>query len=78
MNINERNGNQSVPVETTEPIGEQHETLPHPRLSLSPEPEATAVQPETPEPEKYATRSVRWLYRSAAHRDRRGHGSGRS
>ncbi|MEA2262833.1 MAG: hypothetical protein QOJ51_5658, partial [Acidobacteriaceae bacterium] len=22
MNINERNGNQSVPVETTEPIGE--------------------------------------------------------
>jgi hypothetical protein len=57
MNINERNGNQSVPVETTEPIGEQHETLPHPRLSLSPEPEATAVQPETQEPEKYATRA---------------------
>jgi hypothetical protein len=57
MNSNERNGNQSVPVETTEPIGEQHETLQHPRLNLSPEPEATSVQPETPEPEKYATRA---------------------
>jgi hypothetical protein len=33
MNINERNGNQSVPVETTEPIGEQLETFPRPRLS---------------------------------------------
>jgi hypothetical protein len=57
MNINERNGNQSVPVDTTEPIGEQHETLPHPKLCLSPEPEPIAGQSETPEPEKYATRA---------------------
>jgi hypothetical protein len=57
MNINERNGNQSLPVDTTELIGEQHETLPHPKLSLSPEPEPIAAQSETPEPEKYATRA---------------------
>jgi hypothetical protein len=57
MNINERNGNQSLPVDTTELIGEQHETLPHPKLSLYPEPEPIAAQSETPEPEKYATRA---------------------
>jgi hypothetical protein len=57
MNINERNGNKSVTVETTESIGEQPETLPHPRLSLSPEPELNDGQSETREPEKYATRA---------------------
>jgi hypothetical protein len=57
MNINERNGNQSVPVETTEPIGEQPETFPRCRLSLSPEPELKDAPSETPDPEKYATRA---------------------
>lgn len=57
MNINQRNGNQSVPVETTEPIGDQPETFPHPRLSLSPEPELHNAPSETREPEKYATRA---------------------
>lgn len=57
MNINERNGNKSVPVETTEPIGEQPKTLPHSRLSLSPEPDRNDGQSETREPEKYATRA---------------------
>ncbi len=57
MNINERNGNKSVPVETTEPIREQPETLPHSRLSLSPEPDRNEGQSETREPEKYATRA---------------------
>src|SRR5260370_17382306 len=57
MNINERNGNKSVPVETTEPIREQPETLPHSRLSLSPEPDRNDGQSETREPEKYATRA---------------------
>ncbi len=57
MNINERNGNEGVPVETTESIGKQPETLTRPRLSLSPEPELNDVQSETREPEKYATRA---------------------
>jgi hypothetical protein len=57
MNINERHGNQSVPMETTEPIGEQPETLPHPTLHLSPEPELNDGQSEAREPEKYATRA---------------------
>jgi hypothetical protein len=56
MTINERNGNQSVPAETTEPIGEQPETFPRHRLSLSPEPELKDAPSETPDPEKYASR----------------------
>lgn len=59
MNINQRNGNQSVPVETTEPIGDQPETFPRPRLSLSPEPELHNAPSEAREPEKYATRADR-------------------
>jgi Bacterial conjugation TrbI-like protein len=57
MNINERNGNNSVPVETTAPIGEQPETLPHSRLGLSPESDRNDGPSETREPEKYATRA---------------------
>lgn len=57
MNINERNGNKSLPVEATEPIGEQPRTLPHPQLPLTPGPELSEDHPGPQDPKKYVTRA---------------------
>jgi hypothetical protein len=57
MTLNQTNGNNNSSIEITEPIEDQPEISPNPRLSLSPEPELNNDPPVTQQPEKFATRA---------------------